>query len=256
MINYQERVKRRLMLSLRKISEHVYILPCDTERDRPNLGYVVGEDYSLLIDTGNSPSHLNKMLDEIEQNDLPTPKLALITHWHWDHTFAMHAFNGLTMAHEKTNDILQEISEWGWTYEAMDERLDSGEECQFCDTHIRIEYDDTRTIQVEIADIEFNQGARLNLGGLHLDITPLTNPHSDDGVIAHVEEDKVLFAGDADTGDYYKLDGGYDKGKFHDYIGKVSQIDFDLYVHGHLDPMTPGEIKEEWDRIEKEEHIH
>ncbi|WP_020006294.1 MBL fold metallo-hydrolase [Salinicoccus albus] len=243
-------------MSLRKISEHVHILPHDTERDRPNLGYIAGEDYSVLIDTGNSPAHLIEMLDEIEQNGLPTPKLALITHWHWDHTFAMHAFNGLTVAHRQTNEILKEISEWEWTYEAMDERLASGEECEFCDTHIRKEYDDTRTIQVEMADIEFEDGLRLNLGEVHLNVIRLTNPHSDDGVVAHVEEDKVLFAGDADTGDYYKLDGGYDKRQFHDYIGKISLIDFDTYIHGHLEPMSPREIKEEWDRIEKEEALH
>lgn len=74
---------------LSQISPKVYILPFDEEQDRPNLGYIHGDNYSMLIDAGNSPAHLQMMLSEIEKAGLPAPKLALLTHWHWDHTFAM-----------------------------------------------------------------------------------------------------------------------------------------------------------------------
>ena len=133
---------------LSQISPHVHILPFDEERDRPNLGYIHGEDYSMLIDAGNSPAHLEAMLEAVSASDLPAPETVLITHWHWDHTFAMHAFPGLTVAHAKTDSILGTLTEWEWTEEAMAERLRTGEECEFCDTHIKVEYGDIAEIRV------------------------------------------------------------------------------------------------------------
>ncbi|WP_411842781.1 MBL fold metallo-hydrolase [Salinicoccus sp. HZC-1] len=238
---------------LTQISSHVHILPSDAERDRPNLGYIHGQNYSMLIDTGNSQAHLQMMLHEIEKAGFPAPKIALITHWHWDHTFAMHAFDGLTVAHRKTNQILGTLTQWEWTEEAMAERLRTGEECEFCDTHIKVEYDDTTKIKVVQADIAFNGSTAFNLGDVTVEVTPITNPHSDDGVVVYIKEDKVLFAGDADTGDFYTLDGGYDPDRFYHYINEVDKIDYETYIHGHLDPMTREAVRAFRKQIEDEE---
>lgn len=227
---------------LAQISPHVYILPFDSQRDRPNLGYIHGEKFSILVDAGNSKAHLNAMLEAVYAAGLPKPEIALITHWHWDHTFGMHAFPGTTMTHTKTNEILSILTKWEWTPEAMDERLKTGEECEFCDTHMKIEYDDITDIKVVRADIEFDGNLTLNLGSVTVEVTPIANPHSDDGAVVFVQEDKVLFSGDADTGDFYKLDGGYDADKFYDYIETVDKIPYDTYIHGHLAPMTRTEV--------------
>lgn len=227
---------------LTQISENVYILPFDSHRDRPNLGYIHGEKFSVLVDAGNSKAHLNTMLEAVEAAGLPKPEIALITHWHWDHTFGMHAFPGTTMTHTKTNETLNNLTRWQWTPEAMAERLKTGEECEFCDTHIKIEYDNISDIKVIRADIEFDGNLTLNLGNVTVEATPIVNPHSDDGAVVFIQEDKVLFAGDADTGDFYKLDGGYDADKFYDYIETVDKIPYETYIHGHLAPMTRTEI--------------
>ncbi|HBV23482.1 MAG TPA: hypothetical protein DEB42_06845 [Jeotgalicoccus sp.] len=227
---------------LTQISPHVYILPFDSQRDRPNLGYIHGEKFSILVDAGNSKAHLNAMLEAVYAAGLPKPEIALITHWHWDHTFGMHAFPGTTMTQTKTNEILSILTKWEWTPEAMDERFKTGEECEFCDTHMKIEYDDITDIKVVRADIEFDGNLTLNLGSVTVEVTPIANPHSDDGAVVFVQEDKVLFAGDADTGDFYKLDGGYDADKFYDYVTTVDKIPYDTYIHGHLAPMTRTEV--------------
>lgn len=237
---------------LSQISPKVYILPFDEEQDRPNLGYIHGDNYSMLIDAGNSPAHLQMMLSEIEKAGLPAPKLALLTHWHWDHTFAMHAFDGLTIAHKMTNEILDTLTKWEWTQKAMAERLHSGEECEFCDTHIKVEYEDVTGIKVVQADIEFEGSISFDLGNVNVESTPISNPYSEDGVVAFVKEDKVLFAGDADTGDFYKLNGGYDKDRFHHYINEVDKIDYKTYIHGHLNPMTWQETAALRRKIESE----
>ncbi len=238
---------------LNQVSPNVYILPFDSHRDRPNLGYIHGQKYSVLVDAGNSAAHLNAMLEAIDEAGLPKPEIALITHWHWDHTFGMHAFSGTTMTHAKTNEILEGITQWQWTPEAMAERLKTGEECKFCDTHMKIEYDDISDIKVVRADIEFDGNLSLNLGNVTVEVTPIANPHSNDGAVVFVQEDKVLFAGDADTGDFYELDGGYDADKFYDYIEAVDKIPYETYIHGHLAPMTRTEVSALRKEIEETE---
>lgn len=240
-------------MTLKKISPNIYILPFDKERDRPNIGYIHGEKYSLLIDTGNSPAHLNDMLNEIKLLDLPKPTVALITHWHWDHTFAMHAFDGITVAERETNQMLKKLETWKWTKEDMQQRLVSGEECEFCDTHIKIEYEDVSTIQVVHSNIEFEDHIHFDLGNITIEVQRMINPHSDDGVIAYCKEEQVLFAGDADSGEYYLLDGGYDNERFYHYIKSVDKYDFNTYIHGHLDPMNKEELKSFWKQIEAED---
>lgn len=37
---------------LKKLSEHIWYMPFEEERDRPNLGYVKGDKLSLAIDAG------------------------------------------------------------------------------------------------------------------------------------------------------------------------------------------------------------
>ena len=242
-----------MMTMLAQISPHVYILPFDSQRDRPNLGYIHGEKFSLLVDTGNSKAHLNTMLKAIKDANLPAPEIALITHWHWDHTFGMHAFSGTTVTHTKTNEILNGLTKWKWTPEAMNERLKTGEECEFCDTHIKIEYDDITEIKVVRAEIEFDGNLTINPGNVTVEVTPIANPHSDDGAVVYIKEDKVLFAGDADTGDFYELDGGYDADKFYDYVTSVDKIPYETYIHGHLAPMTRTEVSALRKEIETEE---
>ena len=41
-------------MMLKKISECIYYLPPDSETDRPVLGYIRGDRYSLMVDAGNS----------------------------------------------------------------------------------------------------------------------------------------------------------------------------------------------------------
>lgn len=90
------------------------------------------------------------------------------------------------------------------------------------------------------------------MGNVNVENIPIANPHSEDGVVAFVKEDKVLFAGDADTGDFYKLNGGYDQKRFHHYINEVDKIDYKTYIHGHLNPMTRQETAALRRKIESE----
>ena len=56
-----------------------------------------GEKYSLAVDAGYSFCHVKDFYEAIELNKFGIPDFTVITHWHYDHTFGMHAIKGVSM---------------------------------------------------------------------------------------------------------------------------------------------------------------
>lgn len=227
---------------LSQLTERIYYLPCSSDTDRPNLSYIRGDRYSLMVDAGNSAGHAALFLQGLEELELPAPSYVAITHWHWDHTFAIHAVPGTTIAGRLTNEQLSKVMAWDWTEEAMQFRLSSGEEIEFCDTHIRLEYPNRDKIIVKTADIEFDQRLTLDLGGITAQLIHIGGPHSEDSVVVYIPEEKALFLGDADGGDFYHMQGLYDKKKLISFIQFLRDLDFKISIDGHDVPATKEEL--------------
>ena len=223
-------------MELKKISDRIYYLPAEERTDRPVLGYIRGICYSLAIDAGNSSNHVEKFYRELTESDLKLPDFTVITHWHWDHSFGMHAVSGNTVAGYQTNEKLAEVQKWEWTDEAMEKRLQSGEDIEMCDWCIRLEYPDRTKIKVVTVDIEFTGSITIDLGGVRCGIREFTSPHSSDSVLVHVPEERIVFIGDAESGDYYQNNGDYDKSKLGEMIKILEEIDVDIFVPGHDNP--------------------
>ena len=81
---------------LNKIKERIYVFPYQEINDRPNLIYLKGDKYHLVVDAGHSKEHLDLFYNALKEEGLPLPDFTVITHWHWDHTLAMAFVNGLT----------------------------------------------------------------------------------------------------------------------------------------------------------------
>ena len=144
------------MMELKRLTEHIWYMPFEEERDRPNLGYVKGENWSLAIDAGHSAAHVREFYALLAKENLPLPDLTVLTHWHWDHTFGMHAVKGLTLANERTNRYL---AEW------KDKIEKNGPE-EFLALHesIRREYRENPEVIVKQADMVFSGEITLDLG--------------------------------------------------------------------------------------------
>ena len=98
-------------MKLNRLTERIWIYPFEEERDRPNLGYVRGDRRSLAVDAGHSDAHVREFYGALEAAGLPLPDLTVLTHWHWDHTFGMHAVHGLTLANARTDQYLRQFRE-------------------------------------------------------------------------------------------------------------------------------------------------
>ena len=183
------------MMDLKRLTEHIWYMPFEEERDRPNLGYVKGDHWSLAVDAGHSAAHVREFYRLLEKENLPLPDMTVLTHWHWDHTFGMHAVNGLTLANDRTNRYL---AEW------KDKIEKNGPE-EFLAIHesIRREYGTDTEVIVRKADLVFTGEVMLDLGGCTVKVITADAPHTDDSALVYVEDDKTLFLGDSTCDDFF-----------------------------------------------------
>lgn len=231
-------------MELYQLTERVYYTPHDHQTDRPVLGYIRGDRCSLMIDSGNSANHVKEFYQALDKHGFSLPDYTVITHWHWDHTFGMHACTGKTIACENTNRKLKQLSQWEWTDQAMKQRLASGEDIEFADHHIRIEYPDLQKIKVSLADIIFRGSMSFSLGGLECRAIEMPSPHSDDAVIIHIPETDVVFIGDALSPDFYQ-NNSYDKERLNQMYEQLSTLDYSTCMTGHSEPLNKQEILDE-----------
>ena len=183
------------MMDLKRLTEHIWYMPFEEERDRPNLGYVKGDHWSLAIDAGHSAAHVKEFYTLLERENLPLPGMTVLTHWHWDHTVGMHAVNGLTLANDRTNGYL---AEW------KDKIEKNGPE-EFLAIHesIRREYGTDTEVIVKKADMVFSGEIVLDLGGCIVKVITADAPHTDDSALVYVKDDKTLFLGDSTCDDFF-----------------------------------------------------
>lgn len=165
-----------------RISDRIYYLPYDENTDRPNLGYIRGDKYSLMIDAGNSEEHVKLFMEELEKEGLKKPDFVGITHWHWDHTYGLHAVGAVSIACRKTNDLLLNMSGWSFSDEAMEARIQSGEDIPFCTEMIKKEYPDRNQIRIVPAQLVFEEKLVIDLGGITCRMLRVGGSHSEDSV--------------------------------------------------------------------------
>lgn len=62
-------MKGGIKMELTPLAKHIYYLEHNPEVDRPMLGYVKGDKYSLAIDAGYSAAHVQDFYHAIESKN-------------------------------------------------------------------------------------------------------------------------------------------------------------------------------------------
>ena len=215
---------------LQRISKHVWILPFNSPKDRPNLGYILGGEKALAVDAGHSSSHVEDFYNAIRSEDLSLPELTVITHWHWDHTFGMHAVHGETLARPETSDKLAQIQA------EMEADPDKASRFLNSDASIRREYAGGVPLKVVPAGKIVTEDQSIDLGGLTVELLWSVSPHTDDSLLVYVPGDRVLFVGDAQLGEFPSWRMDWDK--LAALADKVRSLDADVVIDGHWKPYT------------------
>lgn len=227
-------------MQLNQITKHTYYTECDSKTDRPVLGYIVGENIAVMVDAGNSAKHIADF-NQTLGTQFAQPQYCIITHWHWDHTFGMHALHCETIAYADTRKELRRMKNWLWNEEAMQQRLHTGEEIGFADEHIRMEYPDLQDIKVVEANRYLTEEHVIDCGLITCRCLHLPSAHSEDSLVVHVPEERVLFVGDIYNDDFYH-NHYRDLEKTKELYLALQEIDFETAVPGHSKPISKEQL--------------
>ena len=213
---------------LNKLTERIWVYPFEEERDRPNLSYIRGDRWSLVVDAGHSADHTGAFYRELEEAGLPLPSLTMLTHWHWDHTFAMHAVHGLTLANERTNRYLLD-------FRTRIEKEGTGFFLDM-DESIRREYGDGKPVVITPVDLVFSGEMLLDPGNCPVRIFQAEAPHTDDATLVEVPGEKVLILGDSTGGAW--PDWNVDQALAEKLAETVRKVNPEICLPGHWTPLS------------------
>ncbi len=216
-------------MNLDRLTERIWVYSYEEERDRPNLSYIRGDRWSMAVDAGHSAEHTQEFYRTLEEAGLPLPELTVLTHWHWDHTFGMHAVHGLCLANERTNQHL----------EAFRKRIETEGTVFFLEMEKRIrkEYTDNKPVIVTLADLVFRGEMLLDAGNCPIRVFQAEAPHTDDSTLIEAPGEKVLILGDSTGGAFPEWT--VDQALAEKLAETVRKINPEICLPGHWTPLSP-----------------
>lgn len=236
------------MSQFEQISAHIWIMHAEHETDRPILAAVVGERRTLLMDGGASPAHAAQFRQELINRNLRLPEIAMLTHWHWDHSFGLSAWNIPTIGVKETAERLRRLKDLDWSDETLNDLVRQQIINEDSAGHIRLEYGAERGIEIREPDILFEKKLELDLGGVSCEIHHIGGDHAGDSCYLYVREDKTLFLGDALGPSVYGGPRRYTSGEFLRLTNVAFRFDAHIYVESHSTPVGKAEFHQDIDR--------
>ncbi len=204
-----------------RISENVYWFQSEIYA-QVTAGVIAGPQWAVVIDTLALPDETLGMREYIE-HELGVPvRYVIDTHHHADHAWGNCFFAGATViAHARCRELLEERG------------IPSLEAA-------RKQNPAFRQVKIVLPHFTFDSGQlSLRVGKKNLTLMP-AGGHSEDGISVLVEEDRVLFAGDAFMPIPYIVDGDIDE--ITASIKKIGRMGLENIVQGHGDIILRGEI--------------
>lgn len=232
-------------MKLIKITNRIFYLPHDQNNDRCVIGYILGEKHQVMVDAGASESHVKLFFTELEKHHLPKPDFCILTHWHWDHTYGLHATRTISFATQETNKRLKEMIAWTWSDADMLERIKQGKDLKFSYPFQNTEYPDKSLIKISSATVEFKDELLLDLEGVSIIIKKIDNSHSPDCCVVFVPTEKCIFLGDIIYEDLAPDTPVYYREKHNKLVNELKKFDFNIALTGHQPPMSKNELFEQ-----------
>lgn len=206
-----------------RISENVYWFQSEVYA-QVTAGAVTGPQWAVVIDTLALPEETLAMRSFIEEELNVPVRYVINTHYHADHSWGNCFFPGATiLAHDLTRAAMLEKGQ---------SSLESA----------RRQNPTFRQVKIVPPHITFATGSlTLRVGKKNLILMAMPG-HSKDGCAVLVEEDRVLFAGDAFMPLPYVVDGDIDE--LAATIKAIGKMGLENIIQGHGDIVLRGEIED------------
>jgi len=210
------------MVQRERIAENVYFFQSEVYA-QVTAGAVVGPNWAVVIDTLALPEETTEIRNFFEQEIGVPVRYVINTHSHADHCWGNSIFSRATIiGHSLCRQFLDTSGR------------DAFEEARRTNLAFR-------NVRLVLPQITFNDGELvLRVGKKTLTLFPLPG-HSADNIAILVEEDRILFAGDAAMSLPYIVDGDIDV--LSTSLKKISKLGLENIVQGHGDVILRGEIE-------------
>jgi glyoxylase-like metal-dependent hydrolase (beta-lactamase superfamily II) len=206
-----------------RIAEDIYCFSSDVYA-QVNAGAVVTPEGAVLIDTLATPGETHDIREFIETRLGSRVRYVVNTHYHADHSSGSYLFPGATLvAHALSRELLDTRGRQGLGMAKAENR-------------------DFSHVQVVLPEITFRQGTiALQMGKRTLRMLMLPG-HSADGIGVLVEEDRILFSGDAVMPLPHVRDGNV--ATQIRTLRAIAAMGLENIVQGHGEVVLRGEIDE------------
>lgn len=204
-----------------RVSENVYWFQSEVYA-QVTAGAITGPQWAIVIDTLAMPEETLAMRSFIEDHLGVPVRYVINTHHHADHTWGNCFFPGATIV---SHALCRELMELRGPASLESARRQNAA---------------FRQVKLVYPHLTFESGIlSLRVGKKNL-ILMQTPGHSRDGISILVEEDRVLFAGDAFLPLPYVVDGDLDV--LSETIKQIGKMGLENIIQGHGDIILRGEI--------------
>jgi len=199
-----------------KLSEHVYAIPDGNVGGVPNVGIIVGNKATLVIDTGLGPRNGQTVLREVQKVSKNADLYIVATHFHAEHTLGESVFPASAKV-IRVRAQQQDMDEFGIQPNfaarspAMAELV--------------------KDAQFRRADEMFETEKTLDLGGVRVRLLWYGGTHTNGDTLIFIEGDNVLFAGDVIMNH-----------RFLGFGSPKSSVKAWLFSLDKVDPLRPAKI--------------
>ena len=175
-----------------KLSEHVYAIPDGRVNLVPNVGFVVGNRATLVIDVGMGPQNGETVLHELGGVSKNPVVYIITTHFHPEHVTGAQAFpaGAIVIRNEVQQDEV---------VKKQPERIDN----------FSRRSPEIKALLAEVKprppDILFGKELTLDLGGVTARLFTLGPAHTKGDTYIYVAEDGVMFTGDVIVNRFFPI---------------------------------------------------
>jgi len=166
-----------------QIAERVYVVPDQRIDLVPNVGFVVGDDAVLVVETGMGVANAARVLDKARELAGERPLLLTLTHFHPEHGFGAQVFRDqATIVYNESQraELEQSFAEFV--------ELFSGFSPEIAEILSDVERVDPH--------VAYGDSARIDLGGIVVELEPVGPAHTLGDQLVSLPDDRLLFAGD------------------------------------------------------------
>ena len=205
---------------MERISEEIYVFTSDLYA-QVTAGVIVTSEGAVVVDTLPFPQETRELLFFVQERGLRVP-FVINTHSHADHVNGSYLFEEADLvAHGRCRAILRRHGE-----RVLEEA--------------KAETPELAEVQLRLPSITFDQELTLRLGDRTMRLIHLPG-HTPDLIGVYVEEDKILFAGDAVMPVPYIVGG--DREAMMDSLRIIGQLSLENIVQGHGEVILRGEVE-------------